>query len=70
MDRSRGQVPEQPGQFNIVVWSGAGAAWVLTPQWAVNVGYRFVHISNGGIHIPNSGLNFGLPFVGLSYSLY
>jgi opacity protein-like surface antigen len=65
-----GQVPEQPGQFNFAVWGGAGAAWILTPQWAVNVGYRFVHISNGGTSTPNSGLNFGLPFVGLSYSLY
>jgi hypothetical protein len=65
-----GQVPEQPGQFNFAVWGGAGAAWILTPQWAVNVGYRFVHISNGGTSTPNSGLNFGLPFFGLSYSLY
>jgi len=65
-----GQVPEQPGQFNIVVWGGAGAAWILTPQWALNMGYRFVHISNGGTRTPNSGLNFGLPFIGLSYSLY
>ena len=65
-----GQVPEQPGQFNIVVWGGAGTAWILTPQWAVNVGYRFVHISNGGTRTPNSGLNFSLPFVGLSYSLF
>ncbi|MCG3773925.1 MAG: hypothetical protein JW395_0742 [Nitrospira sp.] len=64
-----GQVPEQPGQFNFAVWGGAGAAWILTPQWAVNVGYRFVHISNGGTSTPNSGLNFGLPFIGLSYSL-
>ncbi len=65
-----GQVPEQPGQFNIVVWGGAGAAWILTQQWALNVGYRFVHISNGGTRAPNSGLNFGLPFIGLSYSLF
>jgi lipid A 3-O-deacylase len=65
-----GQVPEQPGQFNFVLWGGAGGAWVLTPQWALNLGYRFVHISNGGTRTPNSGLNFGLPFVGLSYSLY
>lgn len=65
-----GQVPEQPGQFNFVLWGGAGAAWVLTPQWALNVGYRFVHISNGGTRTPNSGLNFGLPFIGLSYSLF
>ena len=65
-----GHVPEQPGQFNFVAWGGAGVAWILTPQWALNVGYRFVHISNGGTRTPNSGLNFGLPFAGLSYSIF
>ncbi|MDO8355481.1 MAG: acyloxyacyl hydrolase [Nitrospirota bacterium] len=63
-----GRVPEQPGQFNFVVWGGAGCAWLLTPQWALNAGYRFVHISNAGTRTPNSGLNFGLPLVGISYS--
>ena len=65
-----GRVPEQPGQFNFVVWGGAGCAWLLTPHWAINVGYRFDHISNGGTRSPNSGLNFGLPFAGLSYSIF
>jgi lipid A 3-O-deacylase len=65
-----GQVPEQPGEFNFAVWGGAGGAWILTPHWALNVGYRFVHISNGGTRSPNSGLNFGLPFAGLSYSIF
>ena len=65
-----GQVPEQPGEVNFVVWGGAGGAWLLTPQWALNIGYRFVHISNGGTRMPNSGLNFGLPFAGLSYSIF
>jgi lipid A 3-O-deacylase len=65
-----GQVPEQPGEFNFVVWGGAGGMWLLTPQWALNIGYRFVHISNGGTRTPNSGLNFGLPFVGISYSIF
>ena len=65
-----GRVPEQPGQFNFALWSGAGCAWLFTPQWALNTGYRFVHISNAGVRTPNSGLNFGLPFVGLSYSFY
>lgn len=65
-----GRVPEQPGEFNFVVWGGAGNAWHLTPQWAIHAGYRFVHISNGGTREPNSGLNFGLPFAGLSYSIF
>jgi lipid A 3-O-deacylase len=65
-----GRVPEQPGQFNFVVWGGAGCAWLLTPRWALNVGYRFVHISNSGTRTPNAGLNYGLPFVGLTFSLF
>jgi len=65
-----GRVPEQPGQFNFVVWGGAGAAWFLTPQCAIRAGYRFIHISNGGTRHPNSGLNVGMPFVGLSYDLF
>lgn len=65
-----GRVPEQPGQFNFLVWGGAGCSWFLTPQWAVQAGYRFVHISNGGTRQPNSGLNFGMPFVGLSFNLF
>jgi lipid A 3-O-deacylase len=65
-----GHVPEQPGEFNLIFWGGAGGAWLLTPQWALNVGFRFVHISNGGTRMTNSGLNFGLPFAGLSYSIF
>ncbi len=65
-----GRVPGQSGEFNFVVWGGAGSAWLLTPHWAIQAGYRFVHISNGGTREPNSGLNFGLPFAGLSYSLH
>lgn len=62
-----GRVPEQPGQFNFLVWGGAGCSYHLTRTWAIGAGYRVMHISNGGTRSPNSGLNFGLPFLGLSY---
>ena len=62
-----GRVPEQPGQFNFLVWAGAGASYHMTPAWALTAGYRVMHISNGGTRSPNSGLNAGLPFIGLSY---
>jgi hypothetical protein len=65
-----GRVPEQPGQFNFIVWGGAGCGWLLTPEWILQAGYRFVHISNAGTSQPNSGLNYGLPFVGLSYMFF
>ncbi len=38
----------------------------MNPQWAVNAGYRFVYISNGGTRHPNSGLNFSMPFLRFS----
>jgi lipid A 3-O-deacylase len=62
-----GQVPEQPGQFNFLVWGGAGCSYRLTRALAIDAGFRFMHISNAGTRQPNSGLNFGLPFIGLSY---
>jgi len=65
-----GQVPEQPGQFNFLVWGGAGCSYQLTRALAVNAGYRFMHISNANTRQPNSGLNFGLPFLGLSYQMF
>lgn len=65
-----GRVPEQPGQFNFLVWGGAGCSYQMTHALAVDAGYRFMHISNAGTQSPNSGLNFGLPFVGLSYRWY
>lgn len=62
-----GRVPEQPGQFNFLVWGGAGCSYEMTRHWALNAGYRIMHISNAGTRDPNSGLNVGLPFIGLSY---
>jgi lipid A 3-O-deacylase len=63
-----GRLPEQPGQFNFIVWGSAGCAWLFDASWAVQAGYRFVHISNAGTREPNSGLNVGMPFLGLSYA--
>ncbi len=65
-----GRIPEQPGQFNFLVWGGAGGAYDFAPSWAVQVGYRIMHISNAGTRAPNSGLNFGLPFIGLTYQRF
>jgi hypothetical protein len=65
-----GRVPEQPGQFNFLVWGGAGCAYQMTHDWAFTAGYRVMHISNAETRAPNSGLNFGLPFIGLSYQRF
>lgn len=61
-----GRIREQGSDFNFLVWGGTGVSYELTRQWALNVGVRFSHISNAGTNVPNSGLNYLLPFVGIS----
>lgn len=65
-----GRIPEQPGQFNFLIWGDAGCAYYFTPAWAIQAGYRVMHISNAGTRSPNSGLNFGLPYLGLTYQIF
>ena len=62
-----GKIPEQHGQFNFIVTGGIGISYFLTDQAALNVGYRFQHISNARTRQPNVGLNSNLPFVGFSF---
>ncbi len=65
-----GRIREQGSDFNFLVWGGAGAKYELTPRWAINIGVRFSHISNSGLDTPNSGLNYLLPFAGVSAKLF
>ena len=62
-----GKIPEESSQFNFVLTAGFGCSYFLTPQTALNVGYRFHHISNAGTRYPNLGLNSSLPFGGFSF---
>jgi opacity protein-like surface antigen len=62
-----GRIREQANEFNFVLVGGVGVSWFLTPQLAVNAGYRFHHISNAGTAFPNLGLNASLPFGGFSF---
>lgn len=65
-----GRIREQGSDFNFLVWGGAGVSYALTPHWALTVGGRFSHISNAGTESPNSGLNYLLPFAGISAGLF
>ncbi|WP_413935870.1 acyloxyacyl hydrolase [Nitrospira sp. BLG_1] len=65
-----GRIREQGSDFNFLVWGGAGARYELTAQWGLIAGVRFSHISNAGIDSPNSGLNYLLPFAGVSAKLF
>ena len=62
--------PEQASNVNFLLMAGAGVSWFVSPHTAVSIGYRFYHISNGGLGDPNSGLNYNYPFIGLSYLHY
>jgi len=62
-----GKVPEESSRFNFVLTAGFGVSYFLTNQAALNVGYLFNHISNGGTRYPNLGLNASLPFGGFSF---
>ncbi|MEK7236779.1 MAG: acyloxyacyl hydrolase [Nitrospirota bacterium] len=62
-----GKIPEQHSQFNFILTAGLGISYFLTEQAALNVGYRFQHISNAGTSHPNVGLNSSLPFAGFSF---
>lgn len=65
-----GRIPEQGSDFNFLVWGGTGASWDVTAQWSLNAGLRFSHISNAGTDSPNGGLNYLLPFIGVSAKLF
>lgn len=62
-----GKIPEESSEFNFIVTAGIGFSYFLTAQTAVNIGYRFHHISNAGTQYPNLGLNSSLPFGGFSF---
>ena len=64
-DRIR--IREEDSQFNFILTAGFGLSWFITKQTALNVGYRFHHISNAGTNVPNLGLNSSLPFAGFSF---
>jgi lipid A 3-O-deacylase len=62
-----GKIPEESSEFNFIVTAGIGLSYFITSQTAINIGYRFHHISNAGTHYPNYGLNSSLPFGGFSF---
>jgi hypothetical protein len=53
--------------FVFVLEAGAGFSYFVAPRVAVNLGYRFQHISNGGTSSPNRGLNSNSGVLGVSY---
>ena len=59
---------EQASGFIFSETIGAGLYYHLTDRSAVNVGYRFRHMSNAGIAKPNMGINSNFGVIGYSVS--
>lgn len=62
-----GKIPEESSEFNFILTAGFGLSWFVTNRTALNVGYRFHHISNAGVRMPNLGINSSLPFGGFAF---
>ncbi len=60
-------VREIRSQFTVVLEAGAGVSYFVTPGVAVNLGYRFQHISNGNTSKPNRGFNSDSGVLGVSF---
>ncbi len=61
------KVLEIDSPFTFVVEAGGGVSYFITPGLAVNVGYRFQHISNGHLYKKNRGFNSDSGIVGLTW---
>jgi len=60
-------VREIRSRFAFVLEAGAGVSYFVTPSVAVNLGYRFQHISNGNTSKPNRGFNSDSGVLGVSF---
>ncbi len=61
------KVLEIDSPFTYVLEAGLGVSYFITPGLAVNVGYRFQHISNGHLYKKNRGFNSDSGIVGLTW---
>ncbi|HEV8438268.1 MAG TPA: acyloxyacyl hydrolase [Methylomirabilota bacterium] len=60
-------VKEINSTFTFVLEGGAGFSYFVAPGVAVNLGYRFQHISNGNTAPPNRGFNSHSGVAGVSF---
>ena len=59
---------DQANRLNFAESVGGGLCYFFSPHSAVNIGYRFRHISNASLEKPNNGIN--THFVTVGYSLF
>lgn len=57
----------QGTNFNFILQTGLGVEYFLDEKHAINVQYRYRHISNASIRMPNSSINSSFILVGMSF---
>lgn len=55
--------------INFPLTVGVGIQFRVNKQWIIRAGAAFDHISNGGIHLPNKGINWPVVDLGVDYAL-
>jgi opacity protein-like surface antigen len=58
---------DQDDGFAFTLHGGFGARWFFAPQTALGLAYRWQHLSNGGTHLPNDGVDLSEVLLGISY---
>ena len=61
------KVLEIRSSFTFILEAGAGVGYFLTDGVALNLGYRFQHVSNGNTSRPNRGFNSDSGVLGVSF---
>jgi opacity protein-like surface antigen len=54
-------------EINFVYQGGAGIQYLLSKKTALNLEYRYHHISNAGLAEPNAPINSNKVFIGISF---
>ena len=57
----------QANGFNFSTAAGAGFYLLLTKDIALNCGYRYRHMSNADLKLPNGGINSHIGLLGVSF---
>ncbi len=55
-------------RVSFMVMMNAYLGYHLNPRWTMNAGFNFNHISNGGMRMPNKGINFPTWSLGAQYA--
>lgn len=63
------ETKDQRGGFNFLPQAGAGISFPGGEKTAITFEYRFRHLSNAGLRMPNAGIDAHMLLVGVKFVL-